>query len=192
VELRERQQVIDRIVPAQMQAAPEHWLGFSGRRHKIIGKRTRSGADLPIEDRGAAAFEHLRRYQLLRLHIFAAPLLGRSRAAHGIKTMGVAHSTPPGRMDPCSCPACFPQGDLPCAWRAWNLIAKPDCGWRSTYRNQSGKLARTWRAGTDLSSALAPRTACTSVLALELGANSFWTFDDGQAKLANAEGFTTS
>lgn len=52
VELRERQQVIGRFVPAQVQAAPEHWPDFSGRRHKIFGKRTLTGADLLIEESG--------------------------------------------------------------------------------------------------------------------------------------------
>jgi hypothetical protein len=52
VELREHQRVIGRIVPAQGQAAPEHWPDFSGRRHKIFEKRTLSGADLRIEERG--------------------------------------------------------------------------------------------------------------------------------------------
>jgi antitoxin (DNA-binding transcriptional repressor) of toxin-antitoxin stability system len=52
VELRERQEVIGRIVPAQVHADPEHWPDFSGRRQKIFGKRTLSGADLLIEERG--------------------------------------------------------------------------------------------------------------------------------------------
>lgn len=52
VELRERQHVIGRIVPAQVHAVPEPWPDFSGRRQKIFGKRTLSGADLLIEERG--------------------------------------------------------------------------------------------------------------------------------------------
>ena len=52
VELRERQEVIGRIVPAKVHAGPEHWPDFSGRRQKIFGKRTLSGADLLIEERG--------------------------------------------------------------------------------------------------------------------------------------------
>ena len=52
VELRERQEVIGRIVPAQAHAGPEYWPDFSGRRQKIFGKRTLSGADLLIEERG--------------------------------------------------------------------------------------------------------------------------------------------
>jgi antitoxin (DNA-binding transcriptional repressor) of toxin-antitoxin stability system len=52
VELRERQRVIARIVPAQRQAEPEHWPDFAQRRHRIFGKRVLSGADLVIEERG--------------------------------------------------------------------------------------------------------------------------------------------
>lgn len=52
IELRERSEVIARIVPAQSQAAPEHWPDFAGRRQKIFGKRILSGADLVIEERG--------------------------------------------------------------------------------------------------------------------------------------------
>ena len=52
VELRERQNVIARIVPAQVQAAPVDWPDFALRRRKIFGKRRLSGADLVIEERG--------------------------------------------------------------------------------------------------------------------------------------------
>ena len=52
VELRERQNVIGRIVPAHAHAGPEHWPDFSRRRQKIFGKRTLSGADLLIDERG--------------------------------------------------------------------------------------------------------------------------------------------
>ena len=52
VELRERQNVIARIVPAQVQAGPEDWPDFALRRRKIFGKRRLSGADLVIEERG--------------------------------------------------------------------------------------------------------------------------------------------
>jgi len=52
VELREREDVIARIVPAQAAAPPEHWPDFARRRQKIFGKRTVSGADLVIEERG--------------------------------------------------------------------------------------------------------------------------------------------
>jgi len=52
VELRERQNVIARIVPAQRQSLPERWPDFSKRRLKIFGKRLVSGADLVIEERG--------------------------------------------------------------------------------------------------------------------------------------------
>jgi len=52
VELRERQDVIARIVPAQSQSSPEHWPDFASRRQKIFGKRLLSGADLVIKERG--------------------------------------------------------------------------------------------------------------------------------------------
>jgi hypothetical protein len=52
VELRERRDVIGRIVPAQSHPRPEHWPDFPGRRQKIFGKRILSGADLLIEERG--------------------------------------------------------------------------------------------------------------------------------------------
>jgi antitoxin (DNA-binding transcriptional repressor) of toxin-antitoxin stability system len=52
VELRDRREVIARIVPAQQHASPEHWPDFTGRRQKIFGNRTLSGADLVIEERG--------------------------------------------------------------------------------------------------------------------------------------------
>jgi antitoxin (DNA-binding transcriptional repressor) of toxin-antitoxin stability system len=52
VELRERQNVIARIVPARVSLAPENWPDFARRRQKIFGKRVVSGADLVIEERG--------------------------------------------------------------------------------------------------------------------------------------------
>jgi len=52
VELRERQNVIARIVPAQVESGPENWPDFAGRRQRIFGKRVLSGADLVIEERG--------------------------------------------------------------------------------------------------------------------------------------------
>ena len=52
VELRERQNVIARIVPAQVPAGPENWPDFARRRQKIFGKRLVSGSDLVIEERG--------------------------------------------------------------------------------------------------------------------------------------------
>jgi antitoxin (DNA-binding transcriptional repressor) of toxin-antitoxin stability system len=52
VELRERQRVIARIVPAQLPSGPEHWPDFARRRQKIFGKRLLPGADLVIEERG--------------------------------------------------------------------------------------------------------------------------------------------
>jgi hypothetical protein len=52
VELRERQRVIARIVPAHLPAGPEHWPDFARRRQKVFGKRLLPGADLVIEERG--------------------------------------------------------------------------------------------------------------------------------------------
>jgi antitoxin (DNA-binding transcriptional repressor) of toxin-antitoxin stability system len=52
VELRDRRELIARIVPAQPHAGPEHWPDFADRRHKIFGKKVLSGADLVIEERG--------------------------------------------------------------------------------------------------------------------------------------------
>ena len=52
VELRERQNIIARIVPAHVQAGPEDRPDFARRRRKIFGKRLLSGADLVIEERG--------------------------------------------------------------------------------------------------------------------------------------------
>ena len=52
VELRERQKVIARIVPADTQSGREEWPDFALRRRKIFGKRRLSGADLVIEERG--------------------------------------------------------------------------------------------------------------------------------------------
>lgn len=52
VELRERQTIIARIVPAQLPSGPEHWPDFARRRRKIFGKKLVSGSDLVIEERG--------------------------------------------------------------------------------------------------------------------------------------------
>ncbi len=52
VELRDRQEVIARIVPAQDHSSPETWPDFGARRHKIFGKKVLSGADLVAEERG--------------------------------------------------------------------------------------------------------------------------------------------
>jgi antitoxin (DNA-binding transcriptional repressor) of toxin-antitoxin stability system len=52
VELRDRKEVIARIVPAQAPANPEHWPDFAGRRQRIFGKRLLTGADVVIEERG--------------------------------------------------------------------------------------------------------------------------------------------
>ena len=51
VELRERQQVIGRIVPVPP-PAPRQWPDFAARRKEIFGDRILPGADLVIEERG--------------------------------------------------------------------------------------------------------------------------------------------
>ncbi len=53
VELRERDRVIARIVPASQPAPPPgEWPDFAARAKKIFGDRILPGADLVIEERG--------------------------------------------------------------------------------------------------------------------------------------------
>ena len=53
VELRERDRVIARIVPAEQPAEPRpEWPDFAARRKKIFGDRILPGADLVIKERG--------------------------------------------------------------------------------------------------------------------------------------------
>jgi antitoxin (DNA-binding transcriptional repressor) of toxin-antitoxin stability system len=52
VELRERDQVIARIVPQQAPVAQGNWPDFEALAKEIIGDRVLSGADLLIEERG--------------------------------------------------------------------------------------------------------------------------------------------
>jgi len=52
VELRERNQVIARIVPQQAPVAQGNWPDFEALAKEIIGDRVLSGADLLIEERG--------------------------------------------------------------------------------------------------------------------------------------------
>jgi hypothetical protein len=52
VELRERDQVIARIVPEGSAARPSDWPDFSVSRKEIFGNRIFPGADLVIEERG--------------------------------------------------------------------------------------------------------------------------------------------
>ncbi len=53
VELRERDRVIARIVPAGQAAPPAgEWPDFATRAKKILGDRILPGADLVIEERG--------------------------------------------------------------------------------------------------------------------------------------------
>lgn len=52
VELRERQEVIARIVPELDNKTPAEWPDFAERRRRIFGKRLLPGADLVIEERG--------------------------------------------------------------------------------------------------------------------------------------------
>jgi len=52
VELRERERVIARIVPAGRPSAPDEWPDFAARRRRIFGDRIMPGADLVISERG--------------------------------------------------------------------------------------------------------------------------------------------
>ena len=52
VELRERNQVIARIVPQAAPVAQGNWPDFEALAKEIIGDRVLSGADLLIEERG--------------------------------------------------------------------------------------------------------------------------------------------
>ena len=52
IELRERQEVIARIVPKQLQPEPGAWPDFAKRRRKIFGERLLPGANIVIEERG--------------------------------------------------------------------------------------------------------------------------------------------
>lgn len=51
VELREREQVIARIVPEGQPPGPGQWPDFEARRKKLFGDRVVPGADLVIEER---------------------------------------------------------------------------------------------------------------------------------------------
>jgi hypothetical protein len=52
VELRERDQVIGRIVPEAIAALPSEWPDFALRRKETFGDRILPGADLVAEERG--------------------------------------------------------------------------------------------------------------------------------------------
>jgi len=52
VELRERDRIIARIVPAQRSPQVVKWPDFSVRRKNIFGDRVLPGSDLLIEERG--------------------------------------------------------------------------------------------------------------------------------------------
>jgi len=52
VELRERDRIIARIVPAQQSQQAISWPDFSVRRKNIFGDRVLPGSDLLIEERG--------------------------------------------------------------------------------------------------------------------------------------------
>jgi len=56
VELRERDPVIARIVPAASPQQPRQWLDFAARQKAIFGDRILPGADLLIEDRESARY----------------------------------------------------------------------------------------------------------------------------------------
>jgi len=52
VELRERDRLIARIVPAAPPRQPREWPDFAARQKAIFGDRILPGADLVIEERG--------------------------------------------------------------------------------------------------------------------------------------------
>jgi antitoxin (DNA-binding transcriptional repressor) of toxin-antitoxin stability system len=52
VELREREQIIARIVPEPSASRPREWPDFAALRKEILGDRILPGADLVIEERG--------------------------------------------------------------------------------------------------------------------------------------------
>ncbi len=52
VELRERDKLIARIVPAQAKQSPAKWPDFEAVAKEIIGDRILPGADVLIDDRG--------------------------------------------------------------------------------------------------------------------------------------------
>ena len=56
VELRERDRVIARIVPAASPQQPRQWPDFAARQKAIFGDRILPGADLLIEDRESARY----------------------------------------------------------------------------------------------------------------------------------------
>jgi hypothetical protein len=52
VVLRERSQIIARIVPEETPLRPADWPDFAALRREILGDRTVPGADIVIEERG--------------------------------------------------------------------------------------------------------------------------------------------
>jgi antitoxin (DNA-binding transcriptional repressor) of toxin-antitoxin stability system len=52
VELRERDRLIARIVPAREEQGPAKWPDFTARAKKIFGDRVLPGSDIVIEERG--------------------------------------------------------------------------------------------------------------------------------------------
>jgi antitoxin (DNA-binding transcriptional repressor) of toxin-antitoxin stability system len=52
IELRERDRIIARIVPAKQEPLPVEWRDFSSRAKKVLGSRVLPGADIVVEERG--------------------------------------------------------------------------------------------------------------------------------------------
>ena len=52
IELRERDRLIARIVPAREEQAPAKWPDFAARAKRIFGDRILPGSDIVIEERG--------------------------------------------------------------------------------------------------------------------------------------------
>ena len=70
-----------------------------------------------------------------------------------------------------------------CAHQAWHLVDLPDSTWAVSI-----DLARRYSSALGVRTLDSLHVAC----ALELRADRFWTFDERQAKLAEAEGLDTN
>jgi antitoxin (DNA-binding transcriptional repressor) of toxin-antitoxin stability system len=56
VELRERERLIARIVPAELPAGPREWPDFEARRKKLFGDRMLPGANIVIQERDRSRY----------------------------------------------------------------------------------------------------------------------------------------
>ena len=79
VELRERDRLIARIVPANGDRPSVEMPDFAARAKKIFGDRILNSVDMLIESGDGRAIEHLRGLELLRLALPARPAFSRRR-----------------------------------------------------------------------------------------------------------------